>query len=75
LTGLLYESRGNAPEAINRYTAAHNLSSNKSWQPLLRIGLLLERLDRRRDAAPFLHQCRIMRPDLGMLVNEKLKNL
>jgi hypothetical protein len=75
LTGLLYESRGNAPEAINRYTAAHNLSNNKSWQPLLRIGLLLERLDRRRDAAPFLHQCRIMRPDLGMLVNEKLKNL
>jgi hypothetical protein len=72
LTGLLCEARGNAQEAINRYTAAHSLAPTKSWQPLLRIGLLLERMGRARDSAPFLHECRIMRPDLGRLVNEKL---
>jgi hypothetical protein len=74
LTGLLCESRGDSQGALTRYTSAYSLTNNKSWQPLLRIGLLLERMGRRSEAAPFFHECRIMRPDLGMLVNEKLKH-
>jgi hypothetical protein len=73
LIGLLHESRGEAQEAIHRYSAAHSLATTKSWQPLLRMGLLLEQFGKRADAAPILHECRILRPDLGRIVNERLQ--
>jgi hypothetical protein len=73
LTALLCEARGDVQGALDRYLAAHAFAVKKSWQPLLRIGLLLERMGKAKESIPFFHECRIMRPDLGVVVNDKVK--
>lgn len=70
--GCIAEHCGKTDEAMSHYAESISLSAEKNWQPIYRLGLLVQRLGKEREAAEFFHCCRLLRPDLGRLLNEFL---
>lgn len=71
----LYEERlGKFTEAINYYAEAVIHSAEKWWLPLFRIAQLVEGIDKMA-AVQAYHKVRILRPDMGKAVNERIKVL
>jgi glycosyltransferase involved in cell wall biosynthesis len=72
LLALGYEGRGQVQDSMSNLGASIQFSSYKNWQPLYRLGTILEKNNQHKEAAEFFHSVRSLRPDMAKIVNKSV---
>jgi glycosyltransferase involved in cell wall biosynthesis len=73
--GLVAESEGNRDEALSLYKRSIELSGEKNWQPMYRLAMLAHSNGQLAEAQSLYHEVRILRPDMGAVVNPIMKEI
>lgn len=71
--GLVLRSRNQIEQAKALFVQSIQMTDTRNWQPLFQLAEILGAQGDRDTAAALYHQCRIVRPDTELLVEEKLR--
>jgi tetratricopeptide (TPR) repeat protein len=73
--GLIKEAGQDAAGAAELYRRAIELSHSRNWQPFLRLAYVLRQQQRLQEAQLILHEVRVLRPDMGEMVQASITEM
>lgn len=69
LFGLSVENSGHTEKAMQLYAGAIEKSQYKSWQPIYRLALILNKQRKLKEANELLHSVKTLRPDMARVLS------
>lgn len=68
MSGLIHEN-SNQQAAMESYSSSIYLSNQMQWQPIYRLGIIVSKMGKSREAQELFHHVRTIRPDMASIVN------